>query len=113
MFFPEGTSSGGKDVWVFKSSLFEAAQRARVAVACASISYWTDDPRDHPADRVCWWRDMTFGDHLYALFGMPGFEARIYFAPDRLVAVDRKALARASRAVVERHFEAVGVELAR
>jgi 1-acyl-sn-glycerol-3-phosphate acyltransferase len=110
MFFPEGTSTGGKDVWAFKSSLFEAAVRADAHVACASLSYVTFDARDHPTDRVCWWGDMTFGDHVYALFGMAGFEARIQFAPERLSALDRKALALSSRELIERDFVAVTLE---
>ena len=87
-----------------------AAQRVQVPVVCASLCYVTFDARDHPSECVCWWRDMTFGDHLYSLFGVPQFKARIHFASDRLRAQDRKALALASRDIVERHFQPVAVE---
>lgn len=109
LFFPEGTSSGGKDVWRFKSSLFEAACRADVPVACAALTYVSDSPEDHPTERICWWGDMTFGDHIYALLGVPRFEARIKIAPERIVDADRKLRSARSRAVTERDFVPVSV----
>lgn len=108
-FFPEATTTSGRDVAPFKSSLFEAAARTGAPVVCATLHFVTDDPADHPTDRICWWGDMTFADHLYALLGVRGFETHVRFAPEPLRSQDRKELARASRALVEASFEPVAV----
>jgi 1-acyl-sn-glycerol-3-phosphate acyltransferase len=101
--FAEGTSSRGERVLPFKSSLFEAAVRAGLPVACASVGYATPSSGP-PADlAVCWWGDMTFADHVYALLRLPHFEATLRFAPEPLAGPERKALARqAHRAVAAR-----------
>jgi 1-acyl-sn-glycerol-3-phosphate acyltransferase len=100
VFFAEGTSTCGDRVLPFKSSLFEAAARARVPVACASLSYRTR-PGAPPAERaVCWWGDMTFPDHVYALLRLRGFDAELRFAAAPLAGSDRKDLARRAHAVV-------------
>jgi 1-acyl-sn-glycerol-3-phosphate acyltransferase len=102
--FAEGTSTRGEGVLPFKSSLFEAAVRARLPVGCASLSYATP-PGAMPADRaVCWWGDMGFPDHVYALLRLPGFEARLRFAEAPLQGRERKALARAAHSVVAAGF---------
>ncbi len=102
--FAEGTSSAGCGVLPFKSSLFEAAARARVPVACASLGYATPAgaPSAHLA--VCWWGDMTFPDHAWGLLGLPGFEVRVRFAEKLLLGPDRKWLARCARGLVDEGF---------
>ncbi len=98
--FGEGTSTGGDRVLPFKSSLFEAALRGGRPVACASVCYATrrDAP---PAERaVCWWGDMSFADHAYALMKLRGFDATVRFASDAVEARDRKELARRAHATV-------------
>jgi 1-acyl-sn-glycerol-3-phosphate acyltransferase len=105
--FAEGTSSRGDRVLPFKSSLFEAAARSGHAVACASLHYATP-PGAPPADTaVCWWGDMTFGDHLYALLRLPYFEATVRFAAPVLEDADRKRLARRAREAVVAHWTPV------
>jgi 1-acyl-sn-glycerol-3-phosphate acyltransferase len=101
LFFAEGTSTRGDRVLPFKSSLFEAALRARVPVACASLAYRTA-PAAPPADlAVCWWGDMTFPDHIYALLRLRGFDAEVRFA-GALRGDDRKDLARRAHEAVAR-----------
>jgi 1-acyl-sn-glycerol-3-phosphate acyltransferase len=105
--FPEGTSTPGDAVLPFKSSLFEASVRAGVPVGCASVAYRTP-AGDRPAHlAVCWWGDMTFGDHAWDLLGLPRFEAVVRFAPDALGGSDRKRLARRAHAEVTARFEPV------
>ena len=58
---------------------------------------------------VCWWGDMTFGDHIWALLGLPGFEATLRFAPKGISSPDRKQLARRAEASVRHHFTATHV----
>lgn len=99
LFFAEGTSTRGDRVLPFKSSLFEAAVRARVEVACASLSYRTPEGAPPAELAVCWWGDMTFPDHVYALLRLPGFDADLRFA-DAGHGDERKALARRAHAIV-------------
>ena len=80
IFFPEGTSSRGERVLPFKSSLFEPAARHAIPIVGASLQFETA-PAEKSADwSVCWWGDMTFGPHAFALLHQPGFEARIRFS---------------------------------
>jgi len=101
LLFAEATSTRGDRVLPFKSALFEAAVRSERPVACASLHYAT--PAGAPAAdlAVCWWGDMTFLDHVYALLRLPRIEATLRFAPAPLIGADRKALARRAQAAVE------------
>jgi len=104
IFFPEGTSSGGAEVLPFKASLFQFAAATETPVHCASLSY--ERPRERPsaAESVCWWADMTFGDHAFGLLAKPGFTALLQFAPEPVVAADRKDLAALAQAKIEGLF---------
>jgi 1-acyl-sn-glycerol-3-phosphate acyltransferase len=91
--FPEGTSSAGALVLPFKSSLFEAATRAGVSVSWASLTYHTFEEKWPASHTVCWWGEMTFIPHLYALLQLPGFQATVTFNDAPLATTDRKTLA--------------------
>lgn len=121
-FFPEGTSTDGSSVLPFKPSLFEVAIRTGLPVYCASLGYAV--PEDSPPAHlsVCWWGDMEFFSHLYALLQIPSFRARVAFADQpvsrevresspaasavkrRQEGSDRKELAERARRSVEAHF---------
>ena len=103
-FFPEGTSTDGSRVLPFRASLFAAPIEAGLPVACGSLSYRT--PGDEPPARlaVCWWGDMTFADHFYALLQVPRFDATVVYAPETLAGTDRKQLAEAAHTTVCAHF---------
>ncbi len=68
--FPEGTSSDGSGVLPFKASFAQAAVNARVPLVPVRISYSKYNgsalKRDN-ADRLLWYGDMTFVDHLLHL----------------------------------------------
>ncbi|HIG10053.1 MAG TPA: 1-acyl-sn-glycerol-3-phosphate acyltransferase [Planctomycetes bacterium] len=107
VFFPEGTSSPGFRVLPFKPSLFEAAARGGFEVACASLHYRTP-PNATPAEwSVCWWGDMDFAPHIFALLKIPRYEVRVRFSDQRFSHSDRKQLATAAREEVLRLFEPV------
>jgi 1-acyl-sn-glycerol-3-phosphate acyltransferase len=96
-FFPEGTSSDGRDVLPFHASLLEAAARAGYPVFCAGLRYRTG-PGDPPSETaVAWWGDTAFAPHFRALLGVRGIEARLRFAPEPVTGSDRKDLAREAR----------------
>lgn len=110
--FAEATSTRGERVLPFKSSLFEAAARTGLPVACATLSYATPAGAP-PADlAVCWWGDMTFADHVYALLRLPRFEATLRFAAAPLAGAERKALARDAHREISRLFVPVVREAA-
>ena len=46
---------------------------------------------------VCWWGDMTFGDHLLKMMTLRSVQATIVFGPARSPGSDRKALAKELR----------------
>lgn len=91
LFFPEGTSTAGDDVTTFRSPLLNYPAALSYPVHFAAIDYKSDtfDVREH----VCWWRDMTFVDHLYTLLTKPGFQARVRFGDEPIIESDRKELA--------------------
>ncbi|MEW6273313.1 MAG: lysophospholipid acyltransferase family protein [Thermodesulfobacteriota bacterium] len=102
--FPEGTTTDGGRVLPFKSPLFEAALRSGRAVCVASLDYAIDGGAVDPARHVCWWGEMTFARHLFALLGLRGVRARVVFGARPIAAPERKELARAARAAVVRNL---------
>lgn len=105
LFFPEGTSTDGKRVLPFKSTLFAAffdeALKPGLKIQPVTVVYTAppgEDPRFYG-----WWGDMGFAPHLLKTLAVRrnGAVRVIYHAP---VAVadyaDRKALARDCEATV-------------
>lgn len=104
--FAEGTTSNGERILPFKPSILELAIRAERAVHYATISYRMDSGA--PAgEYVCWWGDAPLMPHLWRLVKEPGFEARLTFGPEAIVADDRKALARRLHDAMSADFEPV------
>jgi len=96
--FPEGTSSGGDDVYPMKPALFEWAARRGYPVHVASIEYRAPDGGPSAREALCWWGDMAFLPHVIALCRMRGFDADVIFGPEPLVGDDRGWLAGQARA---------------
>lgn len=91
--FAEGTSTSGQQVSPFKSATLELAAQHHVPVHYASISYKTPDGEASADQSVCWWGDMTFGDHFFRLLQLSGFEATLTFGLEPIVDEDRHQLA--------------------
>jgi len=91
--FAEATSSAGHSVLPFKPALLEWAARTGYPVHYASLGYRTPAgaPPAHLA--VCWWGEMTFGDHLLDLCRLPGLSATVRFGAEPIEEKDRKRLA--------------------
>lgn len=107
VFFPEATSSPGREVLRFRSPLFEAPLRASRPVVVAALHYETR-PGDPPAaTSVCWWGDMDFLPHLWALMGLRGVTATIELSPETLWEDDRKRLALRAHDATCKRFRAV------
>jgi 1-acyl-sn-glycerol-3-phosphate acyltransferase len=75
--FAEGTSSDGRTVLPFRSSLLEPVAQSHCAVAPAAICYRLDE--GSVTDEVCYWRDMTLLPHLLNLFAKRAVGATITF----------------------------------
>ena len=90
--FPEGTTSDGREVLPFKSSLLEAATERPHGLSAGFIEYTLSD--GDVAEEVCYWKDMTLLPHLVNLFGKRGIEARLCFTELQRASADRKQLAR-------------------
>ncbi len=100
LFFPEGTSTDGRRVLPFKTTLFEAFMtpelRHDLRIQPVSVIYTAPpgvDPRFYG-----WWGDMGFGAHLLQVLAAPrqGSVRVIYHPPLRVDAYpNRKSLAAA------------------
>jgi len=89
--FPEGTSSDGRQVLPFRSSLLQPAVEDRTPVTAACIAYEMDD--GDPAVDVCYYGDMVMGPHATKLFGKNGVTAIVRFGGSARVFSDRKQAA--------------------
>lgn len=91
--FPEGTTSDGKGLLPFRTSLLAGAAAERLPVHWATLGYSTGDGQPDASDVVCWVGDAPLLPHLRRLVALPGFDARIAFGAEPLVDDDRKRLA--------------------
>ena len=107
MVFPEGTSTEGRTVEPFKSSLFEVAVRADCPVYHASITYATTPPARSAHLSVCWWGEMGFFSHFIQLLTLPSIDAGITFGAEPIRGGSRKILARQARQAILSYFRPV------
>ena len=105
LFFPEGTSTDGRQVLPFKPALFAAffdpALREILQMQAVSVVYFAPDGADPRF--YGWWGDMSFGPHLLATLAASrqGRVHVVYHPPVSVSAfADRKALAKAMEAQV-------------
>jgi len=104
--FAEGTTSSGKQVLEFKSSLLEFAAMRDLPVHYASINYKTPLGEPSASEAVCWWREESgFASHLWNFFKLPRFSCTITFGSQPVHAKDRKVLATELQQAVSRQFE--------
>ncbi|SES20230.1 lyso-ornithine lipid acyltransferase [Tranquillimonas rosea] len=114
LFFPEGTSTDGKRVLPFNSTLFAAFFKDDLnpepAIQPVTLVY--RGPRGGDPRFYGWWGEMEFGDHLLKVLAAPrqGDVTLVYHPPIAASAAgDRKTLARraeaAVRAGLDRHID--------
>lgn len=109
LFFPEGTSSDGRRVLPFKSTLFAAFfnedLREESWVQPVSLRYMSPDAEE--PHFYGWWGDMDFAPHLLKVLGAPrqGHINLVFHAPLRVADfADRKALSAACEEAVRSGF---------
>jgi lyso-ornithine lipid O-acyltransferase len=91
--FPEGTSTDGRQVLPFHSSLFEAAVTSCAPMTATYISYELLAEDGNPRMEVCYWGSMTMLPHLIKLLMKTNVRATIRFAEQAKVFTDRKQAA--------------------
>ena len=100
-FFPEGTTSNGKELRKFYPSLFECASRSKVPVVVSSITYYAiTQKKDFSVhDDVCWWgEESRFLDHCLKLFrSKTQIRAYVNISPKELYHKDSKVLSEMCR----------------
>ena len=114
LFFPEGTSTDGRRVLSFKSTLFAAfftpGVPADMAIQPVSVSYVAPDGVE--ATFYGWWGDMSFGTHLLMVLAAPT-QGRVvvrYHTPIAVADVpNRKDLARQCEAAIRAGLAADGI----
>ena len=96
--FPEGTSSDGRGVLPFKSSLLEPATQQQHPLTVGRLCYRLENGADDEA--VAYWGDAVFFTHLLHLLSQDKVRAAVRFAPMRDHSSDRKELAQELHAAV-------------
>lgn len=108
--FAEGTSTRGDRVLPLKPALLEPAVRGGWPVRFATLSYVTP-PGEPAADlALCWWGDMTFLPHLIGVARLSRFTGLVAFGAEPVQADDRKRLAAALHAALQKDFTPVGAQ---
>jgi lyso-ornithine lipid O-acyltransferase len=90
--FPEGTSSNGRQVLPFYSSLFEPAVVRRWPVSAARIGYTLRE--GSVENDICYWGDMTFFPHFLRLLTREQIRATVIYGPALPPGLNRKEMAR-------------------
>jgi 1-acyl-sn-glycerol-3-phosphate acyltransferase len=110
LFFPEGTSTDGRRVLPFKTTLFAAFLsdhlRARLTLQPVSVVYHA--PRGEAQTFYGWWGAMSFGAHMLQVLAVRrhGWVEVVYHPPLILADFsDRKVLAAVCEAEVRAGFE--------
>lgn len=101
--FPEGTTSKGEEILPFNSSFLQFAAESDVPVSYAALTYRTDGG-PLASTYVCWWEDISFFEHMWRLFKLPGYTAVVSFGEEPISNKDRKALAAELRQKVSEKF---------
>lgn len=96
--FTEGTSSIGKSILPFKSSLFEIFLNQNITLQPFTISLLEVDGEkpvtDTVRDKYCWYGDMSFEPHLWRFIKSKGASVKVSFQKPILTSSysDRKSL---------------------
>jgi 1-acyl-sn-glycerol-3-phosphate acyltransferase len=99
LIFPEGTSTDGREVLRFHSTLFEAAVESGLAVVPAAVFYQPVGAGLEERD-ICWFGDDLFLPHLKQVLGLTDFMAVVRFGAAEVFPDRRAAAWRSHDAVV-------------
>lgn len=107
--FPEATSGNGEQMLRFKKPLYLSALETGSPILPFCLNYRRvgGEPINRVSrDKICWYGDMDFIPHLWALLGSGGVDAEINFLPPIFPAAgeDATAIVERSQAAVESVF---------
>ena len=110
LLFPEGTSSDGRQVLPFKTTLFQSLLKENIhsELQVQPVSVVYQSPDGQATDFYAWWGDMNLVPHLLAMLaqGRAGSVTVVLHDPlDTMAFADRKTLARAAENDVRAGFE--------
>jgi 1-acyl-sn-glycerol-3-phosphate acyltransferase len=97
--FPEGTSTNGKTILPFRTSLLEPAARGNHEISVGWLHY--EVPGGDAGRDVCYWGDHAFLPHVLNLLGQKSIHATLRFAKFQRATDDRKVLAGQLHAAVQ------------
>jgi lyso-ornithine lipid O-acyltransferase len=83
VFFPEGTTTNGREMLKFHSGLLAQAMQGGAPVTAAYLRYSfavDNGPGVSVADDVCYWGDRDMLGHIFTFLGLRGVRAEIRFA---------------------------------
>ncbi len=89
--FPEGTSSDGKTILPFKSSLLEPATQRKHPLTVSCLQYALAD--GDAGNEICYWGDAVFLPHMINLLSKRSVRVTVHFAAVQNHSDDRKELA--------------------
>jgi lyso-ornithine lipid O-acyltransferase len=99
--FPEGTSTDGKAILPFRTSLLEPATEGNHEIHVGWLHYELEPGDGDASAEVCYWGDHTFFPHALNLLGKKSIRATLRFAKFNRTTDDRKELAKQLHAAVE------------
>ena len=101
-FFPEGTSSDGRRVLPFRTTLFAAfADPALAGLGVQPVGLSYEPPPGYPQEFHAWWGGMDFAPHALRVLAAPsGGRVMVRYGAPVAALGDRKALAAALEAAV-------------
>ncbi len=97
--FPEGTTTDGRRVLRFHSTMLQPAIDVGALVTPCAINYELDE--GDVGHEVCWWGDMPLLPHMWNLMGKKVLRARISFGEPIQASGDRKQLSHTLHQQVE------------
>jgi len=105
LLFAEGTTTNGRSVLPFRSSLLEPIVRSRRRITPAAIYYDLDD--GSVAEEICYWREMTLLPHLLNVLTKSTVRTRITLGliGSNLLPSSRKDAARRAQKEVATLFQ--------
>ena len=108
--FPEGTTSDGKQIKPFKSSLFNLPACRNFTVSPVSIRYTGIDGKyatPEMLDTIAWYGDMQLVPHFWNLLGLQSIEAALHFNPGIVPADDSVPLTFARKLLCSLSYESI------
>jgi 1-acyl-sn-glycerol-3-phosphate acyltransferase len=112
LFFPEGTTTDGAGVLPFRRGLFHSVLNDDVPLRTAALRYTLEPCSVNRGATVgqdiCWWGEMEFASHMFALLGVRGLRAQIRFGEKVVQRTNRFVLSEVAQARVAEMYEESG-----